>query len=121
MKGNSKTQMKEYLEKRIVQCKAQEQRLAADERKSEAIFARVQTNVYDIFKTMLAAGEKAAGGDEEKLKLFFMQKLEQIPQNWHAAFAEAKAHGDVEKEHIERLKLEVVEEIRTEAARLWEA
>ncbi len=113
-----KTKLENYLMKSIGECTAREDALIADGRKSEAVFAKIEANVFEIFKTILAAGEKACGGDEAKLKQFFTERLEQIPANWRVALAQAEQHGDVEKAHIEKLKLNVVEQIKAEFAKL---
>lgn len=102
--------MMNYFDTQITACKVREQALIADNRASEAVFAKIQGNVYDIFRTVYSVGSKAGEG-------FFLTKLEEIPQSWRTALEAAEAHGDTEKAHIERLKLDVVEEIKTELER----
>ena len=94
--------------------------LKQDDRADEAVFARVRMNVYDIFSAVFSAAVKTAGQDDEKAVQFFLKKIEQIPQSWRTALANAELHGETEKAHIERIKLEAAGEIQTEFKRLWE-
>lgn len=102
--------MLNYFDTQIAACKAMEQSLTADHRASEAVFAKIQGNVYDIFRTVYSVGSKA--GEE-----LFLTKLEEIPRSWRTALETAQVHGDTEKAHIEQLKLDVVEKIKAELER----
>ena len=68
---------------------AREQVLSADDRKDEAIFAKVQANVYNIFATVLTVAVKTCP-DEEAAGRFFRQKLEQLPANLRTSLERAK-------------------------------
>lgn len=114
--SKQQTQLLAYFDEEIARCQALEQRCSADFREDEAIFAKIQHNVWDIFRTMLMASEKAG---EAGARQFFFAKLEQIPQNWRTALEQAQTHGDVEKAHIETTKLETVARIKAAAQRLW--
>ena len=92
-----------YLAACTESCREQIKKLSSDGREDEAVFAKIKLNVYDIFKTVFNAL-----GDEEK----FLGKLTEIPAAWQASLEKAEAHGDSEKAHIERIKLETVNEIR---------
>lgn len=105
---------------RMENCKSIAQQLCRDDREDEAVFAKIQRNVYDIFNTIFSAAVKTAGQDDEKVVQFFLIRLRQIPQSWHTALANAEQHGETEKAHIERIKLDAVAEIKTEFARVWE-
>lgn len=94
--------------------------LASDDRTDEAVFARVQMNVYDIFRTVFSVALKTAGEDDDQAVQFFMNKLNQIPQSWHTSLSDAERHGDTDKAHIERLKLEAVSQIRKKFEEIWE-
>lgn len=109
-----------YFADRIACCKKQAQELTCDDRGDEAVFAKVRMNVYDIFSTIFSVAVKTAGEDDEKLMQFFAQKIRQIPQSWHASLANALQHGDSDKAYLEQIKLEAVEEIKKEVARIWE-
>ncbi len=105
-----------YFEDEIAKCTEKGAELTAEERKDEAVFAVIRGNILDIFKTISSVAEEICGGDEEKFREFFLSKTEQIPQNWHMSLERARA----EAAHIERVKLEAIEEIKATFAQIWE-
>lgn len=109
-----------YFESEIAKCTEKGAELTAEERKDEAVFAVIRGNILDIFKTISSVAEEICSGDEEKFREFFLSKTEQIPQNWHMSLERARAHGDAEAAHIERVKLETIEEIKATFAQIWE-
>lgn len=109
-----------YFADRIAQYKKLGQDLTSDDRADEAVFAKVQMNVYDIFNTIFSVAVKTSGQDDQKVVQFFLKKIQQIPQSWHTALANAEQHGETEKAHIERIKLDVIAEIQNEFGRIWE-
>ena len=112
---NQYQEMKMYLEQRISELKARSLALSADNRQDESVFAKIEMNVCDAFIAVLNAAEKTGGGEK-----FFLDKLTQIPGSWRAALANAEAHGDGEKAHIERIKLAAADDIRAAFMRLTE-
>lgn len=109
-----------YFADRIAQYKKLAQELTSDDRADEAVFAKVQMNVYDIFNTIFSVAVKTSGQDDQKIVQFFLLRIQQIPQSWHTALANAEKHSETEKAHIERIKLDVVAEIQKEFERIWE-
>ena len=109
-----------YFADRIAQHKKLAQELTSDDRADEAVFAKVQMNVYDIFNTIFSVAVKTSGQDDQKIVQFFLLRIQQIPQSWRTALANAEQHGETEKAHIERIKLDVVAEIQKEFERIWE-
>ena len=105
------TQLKTWLDSRKTDCQAAEQALAADARGDEAVFAKIQGNVFDIFSTVLQVAGRTQGDEAAALR-FFCKKLEDIPANWRTALALAEANHDPERAHTEQLKLAAVAEIR---------
>ena len=105
---------------RMEYCKSIAQQLRSDDREDEAVFAKIQLNIYHIFNSVFSVAIETAGQDDEKVVQFFLIRLWQIPQSWHTALANAEQHGEVEKAHIERMKLDAVAEIKTAFARIWE-
>ncbi len=75
------------------------------------MFERIRANVYDIFLTVLAAADKACGGDEEKVRRFYIDRLENIPSAWAASYENAVKHYDAVKMQIESIKPGAVAEI----------
>ena len=109
-----------YLDEKIAACKQRSKQLTADDRTDEGNFEKIRANVYEIFKTIFSATEKACGKDESAMKRFFLQKAEQIPSSWTVSYEKAEQHGDVKKMHIESIKLETVREIRDIFMQIWE-
>ena len=83
-------------------------------------FEKVRANVYEIFKTILSAAEKVYGTDNIAEKRFFLEKADQIPKSWTASYENAKQHGDIEKMHMESIKLDTVREIKDICMQIWE-
>lgn len=109
-----------FFESKLSDCSAEISALNADHRADEAVFMKVRMNVYDIFRTVFSACAKFTGEDDQKLVQSFLTKLRQIPQNWHSSLAVAEQHGDLEKAHIERIKLDTATEISEIFIRIWE-
>ncbi len=93
-----------WSEERIADCEALQAELTRDGRQDEAAFMQIRKNVYNIF---LTAG-RALKGDMAALKV----RLERIPEPWEKSLAAAQAHDDIQKAHIEKIKLETVASIR---------
>jgi len=113
-------QTMDFFAGKIACFQAQAKTLTEDNRADEAVFAKIRGNVYDIFRTVFSAGLNSAGQDGEKAVQFLCAKLRQIPESWRTALKNAEAHGQVEKAHIERIKLETVETIHAEIQKIWE-
>lgn len=109
-----------YFDDKIAMCVQRDRELSAEDRKDEANFEKVQANVYDIFRTVLAAAANTCAGDPEAMQRFFLQKAEKIPSNWAAAYHKAEQHHDTVRMRIEQIKLETAEEIRNAFAEIWE-
>ena len=109
-----------YFDAAIARCTEQEKILIADERKDEAIFEKIRANVYNIFHSILGVAVDTCGEDAEKIRDFFLYRIDQIPASWSAAYETAKQHNDAAKVQIEEIKLAVVQEIRAEFTKIWE-
>ena len=108
-----------YLDERIAACKRRGRLLAEDGRMDEGNFEKIRANVYEIFKTILSAAERVCGRDDFARRKFFLQKAEQIPTSWTASYERAEQNGDVEKMHIERIKLDTIQEIKNMCMQIW--
>lgn len=113
-------QMNHYFEGQISLCRQREKALSEDERVDEANFQKIKANIYDVFRTVLSAAQKAGDGSSESIKRFFLTKAEQIPSNWMAAYETARQHGDTEKMVVEQIKLDTAHEIRNHFSACWE-
>jgi len=85
-------------------CMAQQRALSADGRGDEARFMQIRANVYGIFRSVYTALK----GD----LTLVAERLTSIPAAWEESLRLAEAHGEHEKAHIERIKLETVQSIR---------
>ena len=119
MNDNKLDEMIRYFDENLAGCKARERRLRAEQRQDEAVFEKIRGNVFDVFKTILTVARRKEQ-DEDSIRRFFRQRLEQIPQGWVESLQKAEAHGDTEKAYIERIKLETVAAIRAQTEKLWE-
>lgn len=117
MNAHKRNEMNTWLAWKAAQARQEEKSLSADDRRDEAVFARIRGNVYEIFRSVLTAAEKTCG-DDEQIGRFFTEKLDSIPRSWQDALTMANAHNEGDKAHIEALKLAAAEEIR---AKLREA
>lgn len=109
-----------YLDEQIAACRHRSELLTADDRMDEGNFEKVRANVYEIFKTILSVAERICGEDDFAKKRFFLQKAEQIPTSWMTSYEEAKLHGDIEKMHLESIKLDTAHEIKDLCMQIWE-
>lgn len=108
-------ELNDYFTAQIAACAAEEARLNAEDRKDEAVFAKIRGNVFDIFRTVYAAGVKAVG--QERAEAFLREKLNTIPKSWETALEKARAYGEADKACIETVKLDAVREIREQLGR----
>lgn len=106
-----KEQWTTWLTDKAAACEARRAALAADGRGDEAKFERIRVNVYDLFRTAAQAIHRAQP-DEAAAWRMFAQRLDDIPAAWQRSLDVAREHGDAEKAHIERVKLEAAEDIR---------
>lgn len=114
-------QLDQWFGRQIAACGERQRALLADDRADEATFEMIRANVYGIFRTVLAAAVKAGHGDADGVGRFFLHKAEEIPANWAAAYETARSHGDAEAMHLERVKLDAIQEIRQTFTEVWGA
>ena len=90
-------------------CKARREALMADHRHDEAKFEQIRMNVYGIFSAVCSTLKNQPDA--------LAKKLQEIPAAWEESLRLADMHGDAEKAHIERIKLETAREILQEVPR----
>ena len=114
------SKLNHYFEEQIAMCGRRNKELLIDERTDEADFEKVKANVYDIFRTILSVAVKTGKGDSNAVRRFFVQKSEQIPSSWETAYDNAKQHNDAVKMRLEQIKLDTINEIKENFAKIWE-
>lgn len=93
-----------WCDQRISECMTQHQSLSCDDRGDEARFMQIRANVYGIFRSAYSALK----GNLPAL----LERLASIPAAWEESLRVAEMHGDHEKAHIERIKLDTAQAIR---------
>ncbi len=109
-----------YLDEQITACQQRNKLLVEDNRMDEGNFEKIRANVYEIFKTILSVSRKVCGNDDLARKNFFLEKVEQIPTSWKDSYEKAKENDDIEKMHIECIKLDTIQEIKEMFMQIWE-
>ena len=99
----------QYINDTIEQLQKEEQELILSDRKDEANFVRIKTNICDICRTIYNVTEKRTTPDN--LKEEYLKQLTRLPENWKMSLEKAREHGEVEKIVIEETKLEMLSQI----------
>ena len=105
---------------RIAACEEKGRELNADDRGDEAVFEKVRANIYDVMRTWLSVAVRIHPGNADAVKDFFIQRADQIPAAWAAAYDKAKEHEDAARMQTEQVKLDVVREVRARFDEIWE-
>ena len=92
-----------YLESKISEGKEKIIMLEADDRKDDANFAKVRTNIYDICRTISRTLADRPGAVKAQLDRF--------RTGWSAALEQAKQHDDIHAVAVEETKLAALEDI----------
>ena len=114
------TNLNNWFDEKIALCSQRNQELNGDGRADEAIFEKVKSNIYDVFRTVFSVAVRTGSGNADAVKTFFVQRAEQIPAGWAAALEKAREHDDTVRMQTEQIKLDTVQEIREAFARIWE-
>ena len=112
--------LESYLGEQMAACRRRSELLAGDGRVDEGNFEKIRANVYEIFKTVLSAAERVSGEDDLAKRQFFLEKMEEIPDNWRVSYEKARQQGDVDKMHVESIKLDTIREIKDMCTQIWE-
>lgn len=110
-----------WFSERLSECLRREQQLIRSARAGEALFVRIEHNVYQMFKNAFAETVRTCGDDENAVGEQFKQKLILLPAGWHTSVVQAVQNGDLEAAHVETRKLAAADEVKTAFYRIWEA
>lgn len=97
-----------YLADMRARCLAEEAAAKADDRRDEAIFARIRGNVYDACATIHAALEKARGAD---FPAAYDRQLRSMESAWSQAWDRAAQHSDPDRTFTEDVKLAALRDV----------
>lgn len=107
-----------YIDETVTKMQQEEKELAASDRKDESNLTKIRINVLGICKTLFEVSAKQNTG--EALREDYPKRLTKLSENWKISYEKAKEHNDVEKEVIEELKLQTLEEVKKKFMELWE-
>ena len=97
----------DYLGSRIAEGKAEIAALEADGRQDDANFAKVQTNIYDVCRTVSQTLIDRPGAGIDAIRAQF----ERFRAGWGAALERAKRHDDIGAAAVEETKLAALEDV----------
>ena len=107
-----------YLDQRTSSVQEDTLRLIADNRRDEANFEKIRTNIFQIVKTMLQASARISQEESERVG-FLEAKLALFQETWEGYLRKAKEHGDDLKIVQEQTRLEALAEIRDTFQKIW--
>jgi len=101
-----------YLQRQQKHHLSEAKKFAQDGRNDEANLEKVKANIFSVFATVAKIPNQPTD--------FLAGKMDEIPTAWHESLKKAIEHGDYEKELQERVKIAVMEEIKTAYASMTE-
>lgn len=107
-----------YLDQRTSSVQEDTLRLIADNRRDEANFEKIRTNIFQIVKTIFQASVRVSQEESERVR-FLDTKLTLFQETWESYLPEAKEHGDDLKIVQEQTRLEALAEIRDTFQKIW--
>ena len=113
-------ELNRYFEDRIAACWRRQMDLLAYGRADEARFERISANIYSLFQTLLSVAVELHRDDEKAARRFFVQRLEEFPSDWAAAYELARQRDNLIMQLVEKTKLDTVDEIKEYFAIVWE-
>ena len=96
-----------YLDSRIEAGKTKTAALLADGCQDDANFMKVQTNIYEICKTVSQVLMNKPGAGIQGVKT----QLERFRTEWGAALEKAKQHNNIKSIAVEETKLSALDDI----------
>ena len=107
-----------YLDQRTSSVQEDTLRLIADNRRDEANFEKIRTNIFQIVKTIFQASVRVSQEESERVR-FLDTTLTLFQETWESHLTEAKEHGDDLKIVQEQTRLEALAEIRDTFQKIW--
>lgn len=111
LKGNDiMEQFCEYIETKIFELSEKEKNLAEAYRQDDAVFVKIEKNVYDICKTVFGVFKNTK--PKESFYEEYLKKLDEFEKVWSDSAEKAKQFSDLKKAAAEEVKLSALENIR---------
>ncbi|MDR0915936.1 MAG: hypothetical protein LBN02_01960 [Oscillospiraceae bacterium] len=102
-------------------CAARAETLREDSREDDATLERVRGNVYRMFGAMFQVAARVSEGEPASAKQLFADRAEPLAAKWEQSHRKAELNNDVETATVERVKLDVIAEIRARVDALGRA
>ncbi len=96
-----------YLSQQIEAGKNDIARLEKEERKDDADFVKVRTNIYEVCKTVTNALAERPGAGIEAVSARF----DGFKKTWGEALDKAREHGDIRNIVVGETKMEALEDV----------
>ncbi len=103
-------QLSDYIEAKISELSEKEKNLAENYRKDDAVFIKIESNVYDVCKTVFGVFKKVK--PEESFYDEYLKKLDEFEKTWSDSAEKAKEFGDMKKSAAEEAKLSALADIK---------
>ena len=100
----------EYIETKIFELSEKEKNLAEAYRQDDAVFVKIENNVYDICKTVFGVFKNTK--PKESFYEEYLKKLDEFEKAWSDSAEKAKQFSDLKKAAAEEAKLSALENIR---------
>lgn len=109
-------EIQEFLNGKELACQTKREQLLKEERKDEADFEKIKSNIYHIMKSLANNAEKQAQNcpqeeQEERFLKTFLKKAEEVLKPWKSKYEIAQQQKDLEHSLIESLKLKAAAEV----------
>lgn len=103
-------QFSDYIESKINELSEKEKNFVEDYRKDDAVFIKIERNVYDVCKTVFGVFKKVK--QEKSFYGEYLEKLGEFEKTWSDSAEKAKEFGDMKKSAAEETKLSALADIK---------
>lgn len=105
--------IEQFLNNIIGETKKSEKKFLDESKKDEAVFEKIKGNVADIYFKMINVSLKKSKGNYDKFVEAYIDYLNKISTPWKENLEKAEAHNAFEEAAIEKIKLDVWENIKS--------
>lgn len=119
MNPKKREKFTKYLDQRISEVNSHILQLTEDNRKDEADFEKIRSNIFQVLKTIFLASARISQQETEQMK-YLERNLTGMTETWQKALDNAQQHNDEKRVLQEQTKLEVMNEVRNALEQLME-